>query len=182
VSEWKIARKGTVCGACEKPFEAGESFVSAIFLAGTEEGAFSRRDLHLACAETLEDEPYSRWVTSIPEKKEKKPLLDLGLAMEFLVRLVREADPERKKVALVLTLLLLRKRRVKVLAERVGDEGRVMDLLIPAKEGDLEVELPAPELKAEETEEITRELGRLFGLDDDEEEEDGNGNGNGNGR
>jgi hypothetical protein len=172
VSEWKIARKGTTCGTCAKPFEPGEAFVSAIFLAAGDEGTFSRQDLHLPCAESLEEEPFSRWVTRIPEKKEKKPLLDLGLAKEFLVRLVREADPERQKVALVLTLLLLRKRRVKVLAERVGDAGRVMDLVIPAKEGDLEVELPAPELKSDETEEITAELGRLFGLTDEEEEGD----------
>jgi len=170
VSDWKFARKGTACAGCEKAFTAGETFVSAIYLGEGE--PFERRDLHLACFEAVEGEPYSRWVTTIPEKKTKKPLLDLGLAMEFLLRLVREADPERKKVALVLALLLLRKRRLKFRGERVDEEaGRVMDLAVPRKPDDEEFTLPAPELEDSETEEITAELGRLFGLGGEEEEE-----------
>ena len=101
-----------------------------------EDAQFVRRDLHTTCFEAVEEEAYSRWVTAIPEKKEKKPPLDLGLAKEFLLRLAKEADPEKHKVALVLALLLLRKRRVKLLGERGTDDGeRVMDLVIPAKPG-----------------------------------------------
>ncbi|MEN8148829.1 MAG: hypothetical protein ABFS86_03340 [Planctomycetota bacterium] len=167
MSDWKIARKGTACAACEKVFVPGETFVSAIWL--DEAAQFFRRDLHPACFDAVEEEAYSRWVTAIPLKKDKKPPLDLGLAKEFLLRLVKEADPERHKVALVLALLLLRKRRLKLVGERGTDEGRVMDLVIPAKSGDMEVPLPAPDLDDSEADEITAELGRLFGLGDDAE-------------
>jgi hypothetical protein len=171
--EWKITRKGTACDACEKVFAPGETFVSAIWL--DQDAQFERRDLHPACFEAVPEEAYSRWVTAIPEKKEKKPPLDLGLAKEFLLRLVKEADPEKHKVALVLALLLLRKRRVKLLGERGTDEGRVMDLVIPAKSGDLEVPLPAPDLEDSETDEITAQLGRLFGLGEPEGDDDPDG-------
>jgi len=167
VSDWKIARKSTACAACEKAFAPGESFVSAIYLGEGEH--FERRDLHLDCFGEAADEPYSRWVTAIPEKKEKKPLLDLGLAKEFLLRLVKDADPEKRKVALVLALLLLRKRRLKFVGERGSADGPIMDLVIPTKTEDVAVALPAPELKSDETEEITAELGRLFGLGGDPE-------------
>ena len=170
MSDWKIARKASACGACEKVFETGEAFVSAIWLG--EDAQFVRRDLHVPCFDAVEEEAYSRWVTAIPEKKEKKPPLDLGLAQEFLLRLVKEADPEKRKVALVLALLLLRKRRLKLLGERGTDDGRVMDLVVPAKTGDLELCLPAPELEDSEAEEITAELGRLFGLGDDKDSEE----------
>ena len=170
MSDFKIARKGTACAACGKEFAPAERFVSAIYQAeGGAEDRFERRDLHLPCFEAEDRTPYSRWVTAIPEKKEKKPLLDLGLAREFLVRLVREADPEKRKVALVLALLLLRKRRLKLVGERGSDEGPVMDLVIPTPTEDVEVALPAPELSDDETDEITAELGRLFGLGGEEE-------------
>lgn len=168
MSDWKFARKGTACAGCENPFTPGQSFVSAIYLG--EGDQFERRDLHLDCFERAEGEPYSRWVTTIPEKKEKKPLLDLGLAMEFLLRLVKDADPEKRKVALVLALLLLRKRRLKFLGERIDEEtGRVMDLAVPRKPEDEAFTLPAPELADSETDEITAELGRLFGLGGEED-------------
>jgi hypothetical protein len=167
VSDWKIARKGTACAGCGNAFTPGQSFVSAIYLGEGEQ--FERRDLHLDCFEGADGEPYSRWITTIPEKQERKPLLDLGLAMEFLLRLVKEADAEKHKVALVLALLLLRKRRLKFLGERIDEEaGRVMDLAVPRKPEDEEFTLPAPELEESETDEITAELGRLFGLGGEE--------------
>ena len=76
MSDWKIARKGTACDTCEKVFAPGETFVSAIWL--DEDAQFKRRDLHPACFEAVEAEAYSRWVTAIPEKKEKKPPWDVA--------------------------------------------------------------------------------------------------------
>jgi hypothetical protein len=167
---YRIARKGTRCGICGREFPVDEPFVSAIFPAGeepTEEGeraTFVRLDACSACFGGEEREPFSRWLTRIPPKEEKKPLLDLGLAMEFLVRLAREGDPAHVKIAFVLTLLLLRKRRVKVRGERTVDGGKVMDLTVPAADGELEIALPAPEVTADEAAEISAELNRLFGL------------------
>lgn len=180
MSEWKIARKGRSCGLCDREFAADEPFVSAIFLEGGDEetgsAVFSRLDACPACFEREEREPFSRWTTRIPPKAEKKPLLDLGLAREFLLRLVKEEDPAHAKIALVLTLLLLRKRRVKVTGEKDVDGVRVMEIVVPGEEGDVAARVPAPEVSPEEAAEITEELGRLFGLGGEEgEERDGPG-------
>ena len=173
MSEWKIARKGKACGRCEHVFPAGEDFVSAIYLEsgeGDEEGAaFSRLDACETCFAAEEREPFSRWVTRIPPKEEKRPPLDLGLAKEFLLRLLKERDPAHEKIALVLTLLLLRKRKLKLRGER-GDGGvRAMELTIPTEAGEMDVTVPAPDVAPEEAAEITAELGRLFGLGEEEE-------------
>ncbi len=172
MSDWKIDRKGTQCGACGKEFAAGETFVSAIWLREppTDEGAFERKDACPACFEAEEREPFSRWVTRLPPEKPKGPLLDLGLAREFLLRLVAEADPERRNVTYVLALLLLRKRRLKLLEQRREGDLAIMTLRVTGTDEGKEFEVPAPEPTAEETEEITAELSRLFGLGDDEED------------
>jgi hypothetical protein len=168
MSDWKIARKGRACGLCAREFEANEPFVSAIFLEsgeGDDESAvFSRLDACPECFGKQARTPFSRWTTRIPPKEEKKPLLDLGLAKEFLLRLVREGDPAHAKVALVLTLLLLRKRRVKLVGESGTGEEKVMRILVAAEEGEVSARVPAPPVPPEEVAGITEELGRLFGL------------------
>jgi len=174
VSDWKIDRKGTRCGACDREFEAGETFVSAIWR--REEGEFERRDACPACFDAEEGEPFSRWVTRRPPETRKGPLLDLSLAREFLFRLVKEDEPERRSVAFVLALLLLRKRRLKLLAQRREGDRSVLSLRAPGGDGE-EIEVSAPDPGPEETAEITAELSRLFGLggDDEEEKEDAEG-------
>ena len=96
----------------------------------------------------------------------KKPILDLGMARDFLVRLCREENAERRGLTYILTLLLLRKRRVKLVTQRVENEVTVMDLTVKTGEGDEveEITVPVTDLTEEETTEIESELGRLFGL------------------
>jgi hypothetical protein len=175
VSKFRIGRKGAGCGVCGREFVPGDEFVSAIFEAeepreaGGEEDevrTFERVDACVECFEKVERPAYSRWLTSLPDDQAKQPLLDLGMARDFLVRLCREENPERQGLVYILTLLLLRKRRVKLVTQRVENDVMVMDLTVKTGEGDEieEITVPAKELSEEETAEIEAELGRLFGL------------------
>jgi hypothetical protein len=182
VSDFRFARKGAGCGVCKKDFAPGDEFISAIFLAedgdlDDEVQTFQRLDACPACFEKLEVDAYSRWLTRRPEEGAPKPLLDLGMARDFLVRLCREADPEREGLAYILALLLLRKRRVKLVTQRVEEGVTVMDLTVKTGEGDEveEITMPVRELTEEETAGIEAELGRLFGLGPTSEEEDAEG-------
>ena len=66
----------------------------------------------------------------------------------------------------ILSLLLLRKRKVKLLEQRGTDEGgQEMEFTVPSEEGEVKTVIPVCELSAEEREEIEGELGRLFGLE-----------------
>jgi hypothetical protein len=167
VSEWKIARKGSACARCERAFAPEEPFVSAIYLAPIPEGGgegFVREDRCPTCFEAEEREPFSRWTTRLPPAKEKQPLLDMGLAREFLLRLVREDDPSRRNLACILTLLLLRKRKVKLRGQRSEGEATILEVSVPTDEAEAEIEVESRDLSDEETAEITAELSRLFGL------------------
>jgi hypothetical protein len=164
-------------------FAPGDEFVSAIYEAGAagpdgsdpcdaddEVRSFERLDTCPSCFEKVERPAFSRWLTRLPLDAAKQPLLDLDMARDFLVRLCREANPERRGLIYVLALLLLRKRRVKLEGQRTVTEGEatttLMDLTVKTGEAD-EVEaitVPVCELSEEETAEIERELGRLFGL------------------
>ncbi len=168
MSDWKIARHADRCTICGREFEPGELFVSAIFEGepGPDLPAFKRVDACPACWEGESREPFSRWVTRHPPEEEKTPKLDLTLAKDFLVRLVREGDPSRAALAHILSLLLLRKRKVRLRGRRAEDGREVMDFTIPTTQGDVEVAIPVPEIGEEEAESLKEELGRLFGLRD----------------
>jgi hypothetical protein len=179
-SKFRIGRKGVGCGVCERVFAPGDEFISAIYEAvAAGEGAsqeepedevraFERLDTCPGCFEKVERPAYSHWLTSFPLDEAKQPLLDLGMARDFLVRLCREENPERQGLVYILTLLLLRKRRVKLLTQRVDPEteATVMDCTVKTGEAEEieEISVPVCELSEEETKEIEAELGRLFGL------------------
>ncbi len=177
MSKFRIAHKGACCGICRREFALGDEFISAIYevesdgAGRTGEGedevrAFERVDTCPGCFEKVEAPAFSHWLTRRPTDEVKKPLLDLGMARDFLVRLCREGNSERQGLTYILTLLLLRKRRVKLITQRVENEVTVMDLTVKTGEGDEveEITVPVTELTEEETTEIESELGRLFGL------------------
>ncbi len=166
-SKFRIGRKGVGCGVCDRQFAPGDEFISAIYEAVAAEGAgeedeirtFERLDTCPGCFTKVERPAYSHWLTS---------LLDLTMARDFLVRLVREENPERQGLVYILTLLLLRKRRVKLVTQRVDPETELtrMDCTVKTGEADEieEITVPVCDLSPEETTEIENELGRLFGL------------------
>ena len=165
MSDWKFARKGSACAACETLFEEGATFVSAIYENPPDaEAAFDRIDTCPDCFEKEEREPFSRWVTTHPKKEADQPILDMRMARDFLLRLAREDNPERHTLMFILALLLMRKRKVKLIEQRVEGDRPVMEFLLPLAEGEETIVIPSVHPTEEETDEIELELGRLFGL------------------
>lgn len=173
MSDFKIAKKGAGCAVCGREFPVGEDFVSAIFeLPDEAEGMFERVDACAGCFAGLERAPYSRWTTRKPAETSKEPVLDLSLAREFLVRLAREGNPERGGLLYLLALLLLRKRRIKLLGERQGEGGPLMDFAVRTEDAEVEVAVSARDLSPEEQADLEGELARLFGLGGESAKED----------
>ena len=145
--------------------------VSALFetslgtAAASEDAAdFARRDFCSICFEGDADtgEPFSWWRAEVPAPEEKKAAFDLNVAREFLVRLLREDAPERASLRYLLTLLLLRKRIVRVEDQFHDERGEVMTVRIPPDEALHEV--PCPEIDEAEAEALRHQIGRLFDL------------------
>jgi hypothetical protein len=162
VSEYKITRRAHVCAVSGKPFEPGDTIVSVIH---EEPQGFVRRDVREEHLGTLAGEPFCIFRTEQPPPPPPARRIDYELAQEFLDRLLREADPVREPLVYALTLLLSRKRRVKILKTNRLPEGDLLDVLIPRAEEDERVNVRAPRLSPEEESVLQQELARLFNFE-----------------
>lgn len=162
--DFRIGRRGGGCSACTRALGAGERASSALYRTSGGETSFERRDFCAACFEepAKRGEPFSWWTAVVPEVQEKKALFDTGVAKEFLLRLFQENAPERASLRYLLTLLLMRKKLVKVNDQFVRDGVEVMIAVVPPDETAYEV--PCLELDEAETTKLREELGRLFAL------------------
>ena len=161
MNEYRLTRRARACMGCERLFEEGEAIVSAVF--SGDEG-FSRRDVCERCFEGAEG-AFSHWRSRQPADQREAHRLDLDLAREFLCKLVEQADPERRGLIYTLTLLLSRKRRVKITSTRRTAEGETLSVLVPrAESDDVEVEVAVPGLSDEDVTALQAELAELFGF------------------
>lgn len=164
---WKVPRRGRVSSLTGEPFPPDTAVVTALY--GEEEEAgedrvrgvgFTRRDYldTEATPERLEG-AFCVWRTRTPpEKPEDARRLDLGMAREFLERLRRQDDESKRPVALALALILIRKRRLRLVAEH----GDALELAWPREQETFRI--PAPTLTEADAEALQQELTRLFDL------------------
>ena len=169
-TDWKTGHRGAGCGACEGAFDPGALVVSALFelplpADGDDEGPpFRRVDFCQTCFEGDADtgSPFSWWRFIVPAPEEKKAAFDLGVAREFLQRLLAQDEPERASLCYLLTLLLMRKRVVNVSEQFSDERGDVMSIRFPPDDAVFEV--VCCELTEDETESLRDQLAELFDL------------------
>ena len=165
---WKLKRVGAVSAATGEPFGPDVEIVTALFGEAEDEGeesvrgsGFIRRDfLAEEASEEVLAGAYCTWRTRTPPAKPKNERrFDLGMAREFLDRLLRENRTDRASVCLTLALLLARKRRL-VILEQGADHLRVR--WPREKESFL---VPAPDVSDADAEILQQDLMRLFDLE-----------------
>ncbi|MBI2899016.1 MAG: hypothetical protein HYY17_02455 [Planctomycetes bacterium] len=157
MEDWKVERRKKRCTVCERVFASEEELCSCIVEA---EGAFSRRDLCLACWERRTSEPFSFWRTRMPRIRERK-LEDIGAMVEFFKRLVAapSEDPLRRKITYLVALILMRKKRLKLAGVRAA-------ALLVEKSWDGDVaEIPEPAIGDEELQTLRVEMEKLFDVE-----------------
>jgi hypothetical protein len=164
--DFKIGKRGGVCGACGAALAPGSRASSALYRAEPGgEASFVRRDFCGACFDdpARRGGPFSWWTAEVPQPVEaKKAVFDVGVAREFLVRLLKEDAAERASLRYLLALLLMRKKAVKVSDQFLKDGVEVMVLSVPPDETVFEV--PCLEIDEAEAAKLRDELGRLFAL------------------
>jgi len=163
MADYKLQRRAAACMVCDAPFADGATIVSAIYEEESASGSFVRRDECERCFESAQG-AYSHWRSRQPPAPEEKGRLDYDLALDFLNRLLRDADPQREGLVYALTLLLSRKRRVKLRGVRKLPEGERLSVLVPGEEEDRMVQVRAPALDPETVGAIQDQLARLFGF------------------
>jgi len=156
-----VERRAGLCQGCDREFETGDRVTSALY--SLEEG-FARRDWCEGCFTGPEGDPapFSWWAAEVPEPEKKKAVFDLGVARDFLSRLLLENAPERASLRYLLTLLLMRKRGVKLLEQFADPRGEIMVVKVPPSE--TEHEIVCDPIDEAEAESLRAELDRLFDL------------------
>lgn len=164
MNEYKIRKRAPACMESGRPFEPGDVIVSAIYPDPESEG-FVRKDV-LEQEFVHDGSAFSFWKTVHEEEPSDERRVDFDLALSFLDRLIREADPAREGLVYTLTLLLSRKRRVKIKETRRLPDGELLTVLVPGAEEDQLVQVRAPTLDDEQVENLQSQLAELFDFGD----------------
>jgi hypothetical protein len=157
MEEWKVERRKKHCSSCNRDFASEEVHYSGI---AEVEGRFCRRDLCVPCWDAKGAELFSFWKTRMPKREERR-LEDIHAMVEFFKRLVvaPSEDPMRVKVTYLISLILMRKKRLKLTGIR---DGRL--LLEKAWDGDT-VAVVEPVIGDAELESLKGEMLKLFEME-----------------
>jgi len=123
VDDWKIEKRKGACETCGKAFAVRQAFFAALVDTGP---AFVRHEFCEACWPSQDPARFfSCWKTSMPAPEDGPKRADVEAAEDTFDRLIREPapDPARQRLAFLLSLLLLQRRRLKLL-ETVTRDGR----------------------------------------------------------
>ena len=161
MDEWEIDKPLGQCSGSGKKIEYGEEYFAA--LVETDQG-LARRDF---CADYwLAEKPdvFCYWKTKLPRPDQKKHIfVDDEMLMAFFERLEQEKEQEKINFRFVLSLILMRKRRLKYDSSETQDDREIWHLRIV---GDKQtVEVINPHLDEEQIKQLSSQLSEILQVD-----------------
>jgi len=161
MADWEIRKTLGQCAGTDQEFAIGQEYFAA--LVETEEG-FERQDFSVEYWQENKPAVYCFWKTKMIDPEHKKKLfIDDEMLMSFFERLGEETDQEKVNFRFVLTLVLMRKRKLKYLSDAVK-EGREIWHMRVAGEG-REVTVVNPHLTEDQIEELSEQMGQIMQVD-----------------
>jgi len=158
MEEWEINKPLGQCSGTGKKIEYGEEYFAA--LVETPDG-LQRRDFCTDYWRKEKPDVYCYWRTKLPRPDEKKQkFIDDEMLMAFFERLAQETEQEKINFRFVLTLVLMRKRRLKYDSSR-NENGMEIWRLKAAGE-DRFVEVVNPNLDEGRTEQLSSQIGQIL--------------------
>jgi hypothetical protein len=156
MNEWKLGRRASVCGGCQRAFADGEPHFSALALA---DGALSRAERCSRCFGA--DDARSSlfwWRTRFSLATKRALVLDLEGLDALFGALEPRSEETAQELRYVLALVLLRKRRYKLARTETDASGEFLVLARPRSTASVRVrvfDLP-PERQAVQKEALKR--------------------------
>ena len=161
LSEWSIKKPLGCCEGTGRQIEAGEEYFAA--LVEGDEG-LQRRDF---CREYWEREKptvYCYWMTRLPDPEQKKQIfIDDDMLMAFFERLATETEQEKINFRFVLTLILMRKRRLKYDSSKIEADNEIWSLRRVGEKGTVDV--VNPQLDEGQIEQLSGQIGQILQMD-----------------
>lgn len=167
MADWEIKKTLGQCTGTGKEFEIGEEYFAA--LVETDEG-LERRDFSAAYWNEHQPAVYCFWKTRMPNPEEKKKIfVDNEMLMAFFERLAEETDPEKINFRFVLTLILMRKRKLKYNGCKIDDGNEIWTLKVTGQ--DRYEKVINPHLTEDQIEGLTSQMGQILQMDFEESPE-----------
>jgi hypothetical protein len=159
MDEWEIEKPLGQCWGSGKKIGYGEEYFAALVEA--DEG-LERRDF---CAEYWQEqkpEVFCYWKTNLPDPDEKKQIfVDDEMLMAFFERLEQETEQDKVNFRFVLTLILMRKRRLKYDSSRTENGKEIWRLRVVGSDKEF-VDVINPHLDEEQIEELSSQLSQIL--------------------
>lgn len=160
MSDWRIHRREDSCSRCARPFVEGEPIFS---LLSVEPECLRRED---TCPGCFEPEPAGGsgervfWRTRHTLDRKQRFAVDFEAIEELFLALEGHLEGRPAELRYLLSLLLLRKRRLKLVGVRRHASGETLCLRRPRRQEEFEV--PVFELDSERAQALKAELARVF--------------------
>ena len=165
MADWQISKPIGVCSGTSKEFQPGEEYFAA--LVETENG-LERRDFTIDYWQNNRPQVFCYWKTRLPDTNEKKPVfIDDDMLMSFFERLENETDQEKINFRFVLTLILMRKRKLKYDSSKIEHDKEIWTLKVAGEKRTVQVE--NPHLNEDQIEQLSSQVGQILQVDLQEE-------------
>ena len=164
MADWEIKKTLGQCSGTGREFEIDEEYFAA--LVEGEEG-LERRDFSVAYWEAEKPSVYCFWKTKMPNPEQKKKVfVNDEMLMAFFDRLENETDPDKVNFRFVLTLILMRKRKLKYDGCRIEDGQEVWTLKVTGQ--DRTADVINPHLTEDQIESLSAQMGQILQADFEE--------------
>jgi len=162
-AEWTIQARAHECAATGKSFTDGESFYALLF---DEPAGFRREDLSEEAFKARPDDaaqPFSFWrMKYTPPPPPAPEPLGKQTAEDLLRHYMTDPAPEHASVRFLLAVMLERKRVLKEIETRRGEDGKLMRIYEHPKTGEVFV-IPDPELRLDELQAVQTQMAAILG-------------------
>jgi hypothetical protein len=161
-NDWTIQSRSLHCAATGAAFAEGEHFYTLLF---HEKDGFRREDL---CEEAYKNRPespvpFSFWRSKFepPQAAPPEPVSKQN-AEDLLRAYMVESGPDHANARYILALMLERKRILREIDVKHGEDGSLTRIYERAKTGEVFV-IPDPQLRLDQVEQVQMQVADLLG-------------------
>jgi hypothetical protein len=160
--DWTIQHRGDRCAATGEPFREGAYFYTLLFY---EKGEFRREDLSESAFKARNEniQPFSFWRSRYEPPAQPAPEpLGKQTAEDLLRRYMAERTPEHQNARYILAVMLERKKLLKEIEVRRGNDGALARIYEHTKSGEVFV-VPDPQLRLDQIADMQSQVAALLG-------------------
>ena len=161
-TEWTIQGRGHQCSVTGQPFTEGQHFYALLFL---EKGEYRREDYSEEAYKQRPADaptPYSYWRAKyVPPPPPQQEAVSKQTAEDLLRSYMEEQSPEHSNARYILALMLERKRLLREVEVKHGEDGSLTRIYEHTKTGEVFV-IPDPQLKLAQVADVQRQVADLL--------------------